>query len=287
MALFIALDGVQGVAQGIARGAAKQHFGAAFVIGANYGISLPLGAYFAFVRHWGLFGLWAGLFCGYLVLNAAFAVLFACMSWERASEQAVRGASDSASDGHHALKGIPTEEGSCDEVDLECEDLDGDLQENGARGDDDDARVATAKKGEAKARAGGKGAQRRRSAVDEDSVDVSSSPLQGGSNASGSYDVEMQTLDVMSPELQVLICFVYCFVCPKLFSPLFLFFADPVCFCFVARAAAPLPTGACAYFVAVLVLLSLHTLHARTWVLLPLAHVQVTTQQGAYQHTKS
>ena len=229
VALFIAQDGVQGVAQGIARGAAKQHFGAAFVIGANYGISLPLAFYFTFVRRWGLFGLWAGLFCGYLALNAAFASLFTCMSWERASEQAVRGASDGGGDragagggervrrgaarGAHAHKGIPTEEEHCDAIDLELDELDGNLHAydaaGGVRGGAgvrvaaaEEAACARAKSGaDADARAGGVRhcARRTESGASADSPD-DGAPLRSASDA---RSVEMCTLDVSSPELQL------------------------------------------------------------------------------------
>ncbi|KAI0244229.1 ethionine resistance protein [Massospora cicadina] len=59
--LFQVLDSLSGVSGGLLRGQGRQKLGAIVNVTAYYGISIPLGLYFAFVGEWGVHGLWWGL----------------------------------------------------------------------------------------------------------------------------------------------------------------------------------------------------------------------------------
>jgi MATE family multidrug resistance protein len=77
-AAFQLFDGIQTVATGALRGAGDTrtpmlcHFTAYWIIG------LPLGAWLCFRRHWGAFGLWAGLSLALILIGIV--LLFA---WRR------------------------------------------------------------------------------------------------------------------------------------------------------------------------------------------------------------
>lgn len=84
--VFIVLDSVQGIAQGVLRGAGKQRLGAGITIFAYWCISLPAAVLLTHTAGLGLHGLWWGFTSGYIVVCCIYYfVLSRRLDWEGAS----------------------------------------------------------------------------------------------------------------------------------------------------------------------------------------------------------
>jgi MATE family multidrug resistance protein len=114
--VFMLLDYLQGVSQGVARGTGRQGAGAAIIGVGTWLVGLPVGFALAFVpglgpalgivdegatvggRTGGLRGLWTGLIVGYCAVDVAFLALFARLDWSKAAREAAEGGENAAFD---------------------------------------------------------------------------------------------------------------------------------------------------------------------------------------------
>lgn len=77
LSLFIMIDGLQGVASGVLRGAGKQYIGAVANVIAYYGAGLPMAYVVCFVLHFGVDGLMMGISIGSLIqVTVLFTMIF-------------------------------------------------------------------------------------------------------------------------------------------------------------------------------------------------------------------
>jgi len=88
LASSIAMDALQGVLGGIARGCGWQALGAYVNLGAYYVLGIPVAAILAFVLHVGGRGLWLGLVCGLSVQTIILFIITFCTNWEEQAEKA-------------------------------------------------------------------------------------------------------------------------------------------------------------------------------------------------------
>ncbi|KAL8472646.1 hypothetical protein ACS0TY_029742 [Phlomoides rotata] len=88
LAISIAMDGLQSVLSGVARGAGWQHIGAYVNLGAYYLVCIPVALLLAFVLHLKGKGLWSGLVAGATVQSIALSVITGFTDWEKQASEA-------------------------------------------------------------------------------------------------------------------------------------------------------------------------------------------------------
>jgi len=88
VAAFQFSDSINAATQGIFRGSGRQFLGAKLSFAAYYLLGIPLGCCFAFVFHWGIYGLWLGVTTGSLLNSIVGVLLIAHSDWTLLSAQA-------------------------------------------------------------------------------------------------------------------------------------------------------------------------------------------------------
>ena len=117
LALFVFVDGVQGISSGVLRGAGRQAIGAVANIVLYYAVGIPAAWYFCFHTALGVRGLILGIFCAVLLQTIVFCILI--FGYEDYIYQSVLHSADSPRgenrnhSGIHPHKPLSSEEDGC------------------------------------------------------------------------------------------------------------------------------------------------------------------------------
>ncbi|KAK9868409.1 hypothetical protein WJX84_004748 [Apatococcus fuscideae] len=89
MAGYIGCDGLQTVLGGILRGTGRQATAVPVIFFSYFVLALPASYLFAFVLHWGVIGLSAGMFLGTICNSIIYAILCIRTDWQKGVEEAL------------------------------------------------------------------------------------------------------------------------------------------------------------------------------------------------------
>ncbi|KAL4179307.1 hypothetical protein AMTRI_Chr13g119390 [Amborella trichopoda] len=82
------MDGTQCMLSGVTRGSGRQNFGALAILGAYYGVGIPMAIILAFYFNAGTKGLWMGVICGSFLQGLSLLIMTISTNWEQEARKA-------------------------------------------------------------------------------------------------------------------------------------------------------------------------------------------------------